>query len=110
MARDLRLAIEDMLTAIDRIGNATSDISLEQFDRDWRTQYIVERGLMIISEASRAIPEHLKDRHPQIRWSGVRDIGNVLRHQYASLSTTLLWNVVKDELPGLKVALEAMPS
>lgn len=108
MARDLRLAVEDMLTAIARVEDATSGMSLKQFDQDWRTQYIVERGLMIISEASRAIPGDLKDLHPQIRWIGVRDIGNVLRHQYASLSAILLWNVVKDELPLLRAALETM--
>ncbi|MBV9908035.1 MAG: DUF86 domain-containing protein [Hyphomicrobiales bacterium] len=108
MARSLRLAIEDMLTAIERIDYATQELTLEQFQQDWRARYIVERGLMIVSEASRSIPDDLKDRHPHIRWIGVRDIGNVLRHQYASLSATLLWNVVRDELPRLKVALEAM--
>jgi uncharacterized protein with HEPN domain len=38
----------------------------------------------------------------------VRDIGNVLRHQYASLSPSLIWNVVRDELPPLRAAVEAI--
>jgi uncharacterized protein with HEPN domain len=38
----------------------------------------------------------------------VRDIGNVLRHQYASLSPSLIWNVVRDELPRLRAAVEAI--
>jgi len=108
MARDLGLAIDDMLLAIQRIEEAVAYLAFEQFDADWRARYIVERGLLIISEASRAIPEELKARHPEIRWIGVRDIGNVLRHQYASLSATLTWNVVRDEIPRLRVAIEAM--
>ncbi len=40
----------------------------------------VERALLIISEASRAIPESAKEEHADIRWIGVRDIGNVIRH------------------------------
>lgn len=66
--------------------------------------------LEIISEASRALPDHFKQGHPDIKWIGVRDIGNVLRHQYATLSKILLWNVVQDELPKLGTALETFRS
>ena len=50
----------------------------------------------------------LKAQHPAIKWMGVRDIGNVLRHQYASVSPSLTWNVVRDELPKLRAMIEAM--
>ena len=108
MARDLRLALDDMLTAISRIEDATRGMEFEQFCANWKAQYIVERGLMIVSEASRAIPQDLKEKYPHVRWIGVRDIGNVLRHQYATLSPSLLWNVVKDELPQLSTVVAAM--
>ena len=83
-------------------------MSAARFEADWRTQYIVQRGLLTVSQASRSVPAEMKDRHPEIRWSGVRDIGNVLRHGYASLSFPLLWNVVQDELPPLRRAIEMM--
>ncbi len=108
MARDPRIALEDMLVAIARIGEATDELTYEQFAANWRAQYIVEHALLIVSEASRAIPEPLKEKHADIRWIGIRDIGNVLRHQYASLSPSLIWNVVRDELPQLRSAIEAM--
>jgi uncharacterized protein with HEPN domain len=38
----------------------------------------------------------------------VRDIGNVLRHQYATLSAPLIWNVIQDELPRLRRAVESI--
>jgi uncharacterized protein with HEPN domain len=31
-----------------------------------------------------------------------------MRHDYASISDPLIWNVIKDELPPLKVAIEAI--
>jgi hypothetical protein len=71
-------------------------------------RYIVERALLIVSEASRAIPGSLKEEHADIRWIGVRDIGNVIRRQYASLSPSLIWNIVRDELPQLRAAIEAI--
>ena len=108
MARDPRIALEDMLAAIARINEETDELSFERFAASWRSQYIVERALLIVSEASRAIPNSLKERHAGIRWIGVRDIGNVLRHQYASLSPSLIWNVVRDEMPRLRAAAEAL--
>ena len=108
MARDSRIALDDMIVAIDRIAEETETLTVEQFAENWRIQYIVERALLIISEASRAIPESSKVKHGAIRWIGVRDIGNVIRHQYASLSPSLIWNVVRDELPRLRHAVIAI--
>jgi uncharacterized protein with HEPN domain len=99
MARDPRIALDDMIIAIDRIAEETATLTFEQFAENWRARYVVERALPIVSEASRAIPESFKENHADIRWIGVRDIGNVIRHQYASLSPSLIWNVVPDELP-----------
>jgi uncharacterized protein with HEPN domain len=108
MARDPRIALDDMIVAIDRIAEETTALTSEQFAQNWRALYIVERALLIISEASRAIPESSKEKHSDIRWIGVRDIGNVIRHQYASLSPSLIWNVVRDELPQLRLAIAAI--
>jgi uncharacterized protein with HEPN domain len=108
MARDPRIALDDMIVAIARIAEETENFTFEEFAANWRARYIVERALLIISEASRAIPESLKDKQADIRSIGVRDIGNVLRHQYASLSPSLIWNVVRDELPPLRAAVEAI--
>jgi uncharacterized protein with HEPN domain len=52
MARDPRIALDDMIVAMDRIAEGTGRLSFEQFARDWRAQYILERALLIVSEAS----------------------------------------------------------
>jgi uncharacterized protein with HEPN domain len=108
MARDPRIPLDDMIVAMDRIAEAVGTLTFEQFAADWRAQYIVERALLIISEASRAIPESSKEKHASIRWIGVRDIGNVIRHQYASLSPSLIWNVVA--MNCLNCGLQSRPS
>src|SRR6516225_1142583 len=46
---------------------------------DWRERWLVERGVEIISEASRHLTDDLKARHPEIPWSKVAAIGHVLR-------------------------------
>lgn len=65
-------------------------------------------GIEIISEASRAVPDAVKSLRPEIPWHRVRAIGNILRHEYHGLSERILWNVVVDELPRLRIAVEAL--
>ena len=69
---------------------------------DRRKQWLVERGIEIISEASRHLHDELKARHPQIPWSKVAAIGNVLRHEYERVAHDVLWRVVHDDLPPLE--------
>jgi uncharacterized protein with HEPN domain len=58
--------------------------------------------------ASRRIPAHLQSARPEIPWRRVMAIGNVLRHEYHGLSDRIIWGVVVDELPKLKIAVAAI--
>jgi uncharacterized protein with HEPN domain len=67
-----------------------------------------QRGIEIVSEASRHIPDHLKPRYPGIPWRDIAGIGNLLRHGYDTLDHAVIWGVVEAHLPSLKAAVEAM--
>jgi uncharacterized protein with HEPN domain len=77
-------------------------VSLQAFEPDRRKRWLVERGIEIISEASRHLPDELKARHPEIPWPKVAGIGNVLRHDYEHVAHDVLWHVVRDDLPALE--------
>jgi uncharacterized protein with HEPN domain len=55
------------------------------------------------------VPRQAKARHPEIVWRGVADFGNVLRHDYPKVSNRLVWEIVTDDLPPLKEAIDRMP-
>ena len=110
MARELDHVFLDILETIARVEEVTRGKSLQDFETSWQLRWMVQRGIEIISEASRSIPDAVADTRPEIPWRKVRDIGNVLRHQYESVSERILWNVVVDELPRLKLAVEALAS
>jgi uncharacterized protein with HEPN domain len=74
--------LTDIVEAIERIHGVLENISLQEFETDWRRQWLVERGIEIISEASRHLTDEMKARHPEIPWQKVAAIGNVLRHNY----------------------------
>jgi uncharacterized protein with HEPN domain len=58
--------LTDILENIQAIVEFTAGMSFEVYSRDRKTVYAVTRALEIISEASRRLPEALKQRHPTI--------------------------------------------
>jgi uncharacterized protein with HEPN domain len=57
--------LTDILDAIEHIRVEMAGVSIEAFEADWRKRWLVERGVEIISEASRRLTEELKARHPE---------------------------------------------
>ena len=64
-------------------------------------QMIVERAIEIVSEASRHIPLEIQERHPNLPWRQIRNIGNILRHEYQRVDQTLIWKTAVYRLPEL---------
>lgn len=93
--------LTNIVEAIERIRSEMAGISLDAFEEDWRRQWLVERGVEIISEASRHLPDDLKARHSEIPWRNVAGIGNVLRHDYESIAAQVMWALVHDDLDPL---------
>ena len=108
MPRKVGHVIHDITEAIDRVEEITRGKSFSEFEQSWQLRWLVQRPIEIISEASRALPDDLAALRPEIPWQRVRAIGNVLRHEYSGLSDRIIWNVVVDELPRLKMATAAI--
>ena len=94
--------LTDIIEAIELIQSDMAGVTLDAFEADRRKRWLVERGLEIISEASRRLPAAIKTRHPEIPWPKVAGIGNVLRHEYEDVAHDVLWHVVHENLPPLK--------
>ncbi len=59
--------LTDIVEAIERVRLVLGEMPLEAFEADWEKQWLVERGVEIISEASRRLTDELKARHPIFR-------------------------------------------
>ena len=68
MRKGIIARIRDMIETIDQLERATAGKTFDDFQRDWLLRKAAERGIEIISEASRHLPDDLKARHPYPRW------------------------------------------
>ncbi len=94
--------LTDIVEAIEHIRAALTGTSLDDFEKSWEKRWLIERGIEIVSEASRRLPEELKIRNAEIPWRKVAGIGNVLRHDYARVAPGVLWKLIRDDLPALE--------
>jgi uncharacterized protein with HEPN domain len=108
MMRAVSPAIHDILETIQRVQAKVAAKTFAEFEADWEFRFAIERAIEIISEATRRIPDELKALRPEIRWSSIAGIGNVLRHEYHTVSNKIVWDVVQAELAPLKAAVEAV--
>lgn len=89
--RSIAPRLADVVEAIEHIRSVLAGVSLANFEADWQKRWLVERGLEIISEASRHFPDGMKSRHSEIPWRKVAGIGNLLRHNYERIAPDVLW-------------------
>jgi len=101
--------LADIIEAIERIRRVLDGVTLEAFEQSWEKRWLVERGIEVISEASRHLTDDIKERRTEIPWSKVAGIGNVLRHAYDHVAPDVLWKLAQDDLGAIeKVCREEM--
>jgi uncharacterized protein with HEPN domain len=89
-------------------------MTYETFKDDTLRLYAVTRCLEIISEASRRLPQSLKDRYSMIAWREMAAAGNIYRHEYEDVAAREVWDTITLHFPPLRTvvdtALEALES
>src|SRR6266446_8310639 len=78
--------LRDILHHIDLATQFAAGLDYTTFHDDVRTVYAVTRCLEIISEASRRLPDELKQRHSSIAWKDMAGAGNIYRHEYEDVA------------------------
>ncbi|MFC4638959.1 HepT-like ribonuclease domain-containing protein [Deinococcus hohokamensis] len=103
-----RWRVFELLAAIDRVAAYTADLSLTAFRADQRTRDAVLRNLAQLGETTKFIPQSVQDRTPAVPWAFLRDIRNVVSHDYFGMDPALIWYTARVELPALRPSLQAL--
>jgi uncharacterized protein with HEPN domain len=100
--------LHDIITAISNIEAHTAGIAnAEQFDASLLELDAVLYKLTVLGEATR----RLRDEEPALLLGEYRRIigmRNIILHNYEEVSSSLVWAVVKDQLPVLRAEVELL--
>jgi len=102
--------LNDILSAIADIEEFLGGMSYEVFAGDKRTVNAVIRSLEVLGEATKRIPISFRQKHPDIPWSKMAGMRDVLIHDYMGVDLKTVWKVADERLPELKPLLKAVIS
>ena len=94
--------VEDILDAMSKAEILLEDVTFEQFETDFRTNYAVVRALEIMGEAAKRLPDSLREKYPDIPWRGMAGMRDRIIHAYDTVDLEIVWDVVKKDIPTIK--------
>ena len=106
--KDELIPLHDILREIEFLHSVRDRMTFEQFAASSVEVRAVTYSVLIISEATRRLPEDWLADFPKIPWHAVKAIGNKLRHEYQRLSDVILWGIAIRHSDELKATIEEM--
>ncbi len=96
-----------ILDAIDKINEYIRNLSSP--DEYFKSNLVFDATLMNfinIGEMVDRLPEELKDRYVGLDWQKMKDFRNLVAHDYLGVDAEEVWQIIKNDLPILRIELE----
>ncbi|MCU0615067.1 MAG: DUF86 domain-containing protein [Desulfobacterales bacterium] len=106
--REISDYIDDIINAIDDIAEFTSGMSYEKFVADKKTVNAVIRSLEVLGEATKHIPVSFRRKYPDIPWSKMAGMRDILIHDYMGVNLMTVWKVSQQRLLELQPLLKGL--
>ena len=98
--------LEDIQTAMERIAEYIQGLDFIHFKRDYKTVDAVIRTCEVIGEASKNLPENIKEKYTLIPWNEMYLLRNKVSHEYFGVDYEIIWDVASNYLPENKIAID----
>jgi uncharacterized protein with HEPN domain len=99
--RNWRLRISDILECIEATTSYIAGLDYGAFAPDSRTTKAVIHDLFVIDEAAINVPDWIVEKYPVIPWRDMRDMRNVVMHEYFGTDPAIVWDTARNDLPTL---------
>ncbi len=100
----------DILQAIEKVTQFIDGMTFEEFAKDDKTIFAVVRGLEIIGEATKRIPDSVRDQNPAVPWREMAGMRDKLTHDYFGVNDLVVWKTASEDLPVLESAISRIIS
>lgn len=105
-----KVFLEHILEEIIFLLEKTDGLSFQEFVKDEVLKRACSRSLEIIGEAVKNLSGDFKRKHKDVEWKKISGLRDKIIHVYFGVNWDILWDVIKNRLPTLKVRIENMLS
>lgn len=106
MKRKFSLYIRDILQNMTYAEDFVRNLTLEDLKTDRKTLYAVLRSIEVIGEATKHVPDAIRERYPAIPWKEMAGMRDKLIHDYIGVDVETVWLVVKERIPAIRPRIE----
>ncbi|MBB5325905.1 uncharacterized protein with HEPN domain [Anoxybacillus tepidamans] len=108
MQKEPKVFLQDILAAAEKIEKYTKDLSYDDFlDNDLVSDAVI-KNILVIGEATKNIPDEIRQAHPHIEWRKMAGMRDMMIHSYFSINYRIVWDVVQNKIPKLKQHVEQL--
>lgn len=97
--------IQDILESTEAALSFVDGIDFDAFKSDRKTKSAVIRELEIVGEAASRISAGKKNEYSEVPWRLLKDFRNVHSHEYFGVNVEIVWDIVQNKLPALKIQI-----
>jgi len=96
------LYLSEMLASMEKIERYIAGMSYEEFIRQEQLVDAVERNIEKIGEAAAAIPDTIRNRHPEVPWKTIVGLRNKVIHHYFAVDHEIIYQIATKNIPETK--------
>ncbi|OFX32211.1 MAG: hypothetical protein A2X08_08275 [Bacteroidetes bacterium GWA2_32_17] len=97
-----KVRLQHILEAIIEIEKYLQNTDFPDFMENSMMRFASIKQMEIIGEASNHISDETKSKFSQIEWTQIVGMRNIFVHEYFGVDSTLIWEIIKNDLPDLK--------
>ena len=106
MSRKISLYIEDMLASISKISDYITGMNYDDFESNGLVVDAVTRNLEIIGEATKRIPDTIRDTYPAIPWKSIIGLRNTVLHEYLGIDKEIIYKIITEDFRKTEIELK----
>lgn len=95
--RDWKLYVKDILQECENIKKFTNGVTYEEFTENLEKVYAVAKAFENIGEAVKQLPKEITKEYPNIPWSEIAKMRDILTHHYFGLDDKVLWDTLDED-------------
>ena len=100
----------DICEAAREISGFVRGVKFDEFEKNKVLRYAVERQLHMIGEVAAHLSPRFCEKHPEIDWTKLSELRNIITHQYGETVTKRVWLAATENVPAVLVPLEKLLS
>jgi uncharacterized protein with HEPN domain len=100
--------LKHILDEINFLEGSSDGIDFKDLMEDGEKQRAWLRSLEVIGEATKNLSNEFREKHPGIEWRKIAGLRDKLIHHYFGVKWEIVWDVVNNEIPDIKLKVGMM--